>query len=131
MQQRTEVVDDASWVMGFLDIIDPALDNIKRLFNLEQNSYNKEPSRYNPELNQNATDDESASPATGTTNGGNDSESITEFDLDNFITEKLSLDSEQLDNFLENSLLSRGIQPPRRVLRSKNKNSSTLLQTKI
>lgn len=36
-QQRMEVVDDASWIMGFLDIIDPAVDSIKRLLNLDQN----------------------------------------------------------------------------------------------
>ena len=36
--QRTEVVDDASWVMGFLDIIDPALDSVKKLLNLDQPS---------------------------------------------------------------------------------------------
>ncbi|KAM4127028.1 hypothetical protein ACJW30_02G059900 [Castanea mollissima] len=40
-QQRTEVVDDASWVMGFLDIIDPAIDSIKRLLKLDQESFNK------------------------------------------------------------------------------------------
>ncbi|OIT32882.1 PREDICTED: protein high chlorophyll fluorescent 107 [Nicotiana attenuata] len=40
-QQRTEVVDDESWIMGFLDVIDPAIDSIKRLLNLDQNSYYK------------------------------------------------------------------------------------------
>ncbi|MBA0570963.1 hypothetical protein Golob_004561 [Gossypium lobatum] len=46
-QQRTEVVDDASWVTGFLDVIDPALDSIKRLLNLDQGLINKarEPSK--------------------------------------------------------------------------------------
>ncbi|PQQ20381.1 protein high chlorophyll fluorescent 107 [Prunus yedoensis var. nudiflora] len=37
-QQRVEIVDDASWIMGFLDIIDPALDRIKSLLKLDQNS---------------------------------------------------------------------------------------------
>ncbi|EPS63079.1 hypothetical protein M569_11708, partial [Genlisea aurea] len=32
-QQRTEIVDDASWIMGFMDIIDPAIDSIKKLLN--------------------------------------------------------------------------------------------------
>ncbi|XP_051181513.1 protein high chlorophyll fluorescent 107 [Lolium perenne] len=37
-QQRIEVVDDASWVMGFLDIIDPALDSVKKLLNIDRPS---------------------------------------------------------------------------------------------
>ncbi|CAM0872883.1 unnamed protein product [Alopecurus aequalis] len=37
-QQRIEVVDDASWVMGFLDIIDPALDSVKKLLNMDRPS---------------------------------------------------------------------------------------------
>ncbi|KAK8671231.1 hypothetical protein V6N13_037831 [Hibiscus sabdariffa] len=40
-QQHTEVVDNASWVMGILDVIDPALDSIKRLLNLDQDLINK------------------------------------------------------------------------------------------
>lgn len=35
-QQRTEVVDDVSWVTGFLDILDPAVDSIKKLLNMDQ-----------------------------------------------------------------------------------------------
>ncbi|KAK4855261.1 hypothetical protein QYF36_005504 [Acer negundo] len=132
-QQRTEVVDDASWVMGFLDIIDPALDSIKRLFNLEQNSYNKEPSRYNPGVNENAIDDEeSVSPSSGSY-AGNDLESVVNgFDLDKFIREVLSLDPEKLDVFLEAPPSPRRIESTRRVFRSGNKKAATLLtQTNI
>ncbi|KAK3188618.1 hypothetical protein Dsin_028179 [Dipteronia sinensis] len=130
-QQRTEVVDDSSWVMGFLDIIDPALDSIKRLFNLEQNSYNKEPSRYNSGVNENATDEESISRSSGSY-AGNDLESASGFDLDKFIREVLSLDPEKLDVFLEAPPSPRRIESTRRVFRSGNKKVATLLpQTNI
>ena len=34
-------MDDALWVLGFLDIFYPALDSIKRVLNMEQNSESK------------------------------------------------------------------------------------------
>ncbi|KAH7573473.1 hypothetical protein ACOSP7_007168 [Xanthoceras sorbifolium] len=129
-QQRIEVVDDASWVMGFMDIINPALDSIKRLFNLQQNSF-KEPSRYNPGVNENVTAEESVSPSFGSY-AGNDLESVNGFDLDKFIREKLSLDPEKLDVYLAVPSLSRRIVSPRRIFRSSNKKAATLLpQTNI
>ncbi|PIN19213.1 hypothetical protein CDL12_08106 [Handroanthus impetiginosus] len=77
-QQRTEIVDDASWIMGFLDIIDPAIDSIKRLLNLEKAKDSSE-SEVEQSGNNNTIGSES------------------EFNLDKFIREKLSLDPSKLD----------------------------------
>lgn len=97
-QQRTEVVDDASWVMGFMDIIDPALDSIKKLFNLEQDSFYKEQdsSKNTAEANDNE----------GSLGGGEDAKSTSGFDLDLFIKHKLLLDPSKLDDQMETSLTS-------------------------
>lgn len=92
--QRTEVVDDASWVNGLLDIIDPALDSIKRLLNLEQDPFGKIPN--SSEVNDN--DEETAEVKNAKSRSG--------FDLDAFIKEKLSLDPTKLDDQMETSLLS-------------------------
>ncbi|CAM8996445.1 unnamed protein product [Rhodiola kirilowii] len=81
-QQRTEVVDDASWVMGLFDVIDPAIDSIKRLFKLEQASFREQ------EFMKTSTQDAEASINEDVSNG---------FDLDSFIKEKLSLDPSKLD----------------------------------
>ncbi|KAJ0034122.1 hypothetical protein Pint_24352 [Pistacia integerrima] len=131
-QQRTEVVDDASWVMGFLDIIDPALDRIKRLLNLERNSYNKEPSRYNPGANEDQIDEESAGPSPGSYLG-NDLEGLSGFDLDKFVRDRLSLDPDKLNVLLETAKSSapRRIKPSRKIYRSANKIAATLPQTNI
>lgn len=91
-QQRTEVVDDVPWVTGFLDIIDPALDGIKRLLHLEQDSFKKHDSTKNAEE---AKDEEDESVQSG-----------SGFDLDAFIKEKLSLDPSKLDDQMEKSLSS-------------------------
>ncbi|KAL8153668.1 hypothetical protein V2J09_011428 [Rumex salicifolius] len=104
-QQRTEVVDDASWVMGFLDIFDPALDNLKKILNLDQNSpYNT----LNSLKTSRAEVDETSEKPTisslpylaGIAGIG------TGFDLDAFIKEKLSLDPSKIDDRLEASLTS-------------------------
>lgn len=85
-QQRTEVVDDASWIMGFLDIIDPAIDSIKRLLNLKGDEY-------------------SGSVQDDKYDGGfsTDMESGSGFILDKFIRDKLLLDPLKLEVDLEPS----------------------------
>ncbi|XP_024929723.3 protein high chlorophyll fluorescent 107 isoform X2 [Ziziphus jujuba] len=86
-QQRTEVVDDASWVMGFLDIIDPALDSVKRLFKMDQNSY----SMSQDSLKRMAGMDKIS------IDGGSFGSSSSGFNLDAFIMERLSLDPSKLE----------------------------------
>lgn len=95
MLQRTEVVDDASWVMGFMDIIDPAIDSIKRLLKLDQNSFKPlNLSRGLPQDNENVPVEEALETS--------DSFSVKEnnasgFDLDTFVREKLSLEPTDLN----------------------------------
>ncbi|KAI3469286.1 hypothetical protein Pfo_025949 [Paulownia fortunei] len=87
-QQRTEIVDDASWIMGFLDIIDPAIDSIKRLLNMEKVKGSS--------ANNNRGEDE---PSGGfSTDHVNDDTTGSEsgFNLDEFVREKLSLDPSNL-----------------------------------
>lgn len=122
MEQRTEVVDDASWVMGFLDIIDPAIDSLKRFLKLDQNSYST-PSldslRKIAGTNDNSIDSESAS-ASSSSIDSNDGNSESGFDVDAFVMERLSLDTSSLDVKLEtpkNSFLKRSL-TPRRIWRS-------------
>ncbi|CAI9118971.1 OLC1v1020618C1 [Oldenlandia corymbosa var. corymbosa] len=87
-QQRTEVVDDASWVMGFLDIIDPAIDSIKRLLNLDQSPYIK--SRGDPFAVESATGLQGA-----------EDDGRSSFDLDKFVREMLRLDPSTLEVQME------------------------------
>ncbi|CAN6477902.1 unnamed protein product [Victoria cruziana] len=96
-QQRTEIVDDASWVMGFLDMIDPAVDSIKKLLNLnsslnvkaiedvikQDNRSSKGTNVILPRLTEESNYDGNNAP------GG--------FDIDAFIRDKLSLDLSQLE----------------------------------
>ncbi|KAL7104826.1 hypothetical protein ACP275_07G005800 [Erythranthe tilingii] len=82
-QQRTEIVDDASWIMGFLDIIDPAIDSIKRLLNFEKVNVSSE--------NKDSGEDEQLGKFS------------TDFNLDKFIREKLALDPSKLEVQLEPS----------------------------
>ncbi|KAK7291713.1 hypothetical protein RIF29_07081 [Crotalaria pallida] len=84
-QQRTEVVDDASWVMGFLDIIDPAIDRLKRLFKLDPNSYNMPLDTFR-NISSISNGDEI-----------DDADGESNFDLDAFIKERLSLDLSKLE----------------------------------
>lgn len=130
-QQRTEVVDDASWIMGFLDVIDPALDSIKRLFNMDQDLSNKaqEPPK-DAEANENAAQEPFVSSSSGQNDGiGNGSG----FDLDAFIKEKLSLDPSKLDILMENSgnFAPKRIKPPRRMWRSQKRTTMVLPRTGI
>ncbi|KAE8076685.1 hypothetical protein FH972_015319 [Carpinus fangiana] len=126
-QQRTEVVDDASWVMGFLDIIDPAIDSIKRLLKLDQESFTKaKVSLENiAETNGKSSIDEESSGFLD----GKDMESGMGMDLDAFISEKLSLDPSKLDVRIEPSrafLTKRTtIRPaPRRTWRPENRSTT-------
>ncbi|KAL5996441.1 hypothetical protein ACLOJK_026519 [Asimina triloba] len=108
-QQRTEVVDDASWVMGFLDIIDPALESIKKLLMMGQKSNSAGHDTPRNMANTGKTsDEESADLSRGIKVGsmkGSKEEDIGNaagnFDLDAFITEKLSLDPSKLDDIIE------------------------------
>ncbi|PPS00591.1 hypothetical protein GOBAR_AA20073 [Gossypium barbadense] len=109
-QQRTEVVDDASWVTGFLDVIDPALDSIKRLLNLDQGLINK---AREPSKDAESIEDGAEEPFLTTLglNDGNDIGYGSRFDLNAFIKDKLSLDPSKLDLLMENS----GNSSPKRV----------------
>ncbi|KAL5163383.1 Protein high chlorophyll fluorescent 107 [Glycine soja] len=96
-QQRTEVVDDASWVMGFLGIFDPAIDSLKRILKLNPNSYNMplDSLRNIAGTNKNRVDSSSEDEDDDDANGKND------FDLDAFIKQKLTLDLSNLEIQLE------------------------------
>lgn len=96
-QQRTEVVDDASWVMGFLGILDPAIDSLKRILKLNPNSYNMplDSLRNIAGTNKNRVDSSSEDEDDDDANGKSD------FDLDAFIKQKLTLDLSNLEIQLE------------------------------
>ncbi|KAL6970232.1 hypothetical protein U1Q18_029934 [Sarracenia purpurea var. burkii] len=102
-QQRTEVVDDASWVTGFFDIIDPAIDSIKRFLNYDENSYYKKVIDFSRKVS--GVDDKGVETSGNSSDcvNGNDVDSESGFDLDSFIREKLSLDPSELDVQLETS----------------------------
>ncbi|XP_062107093.1 protein high chlorophyll fluorescent 107 [Humulus lupulus] len=103
-QQRTEVVDDASWVMGFLDIIDPAIDSVKRLLKLDQNpsSAPQDSLRRMAVIDDNYTNEDSI----GVYSNGDDKESDSGFDVDAFISERLYLDPNKLDFLLETTRMN-------------------------
>ncbi|KAJ8767322.1 hypothetical protein K2173_017366 [Erythroxylum novogranatense] len=100
-QQRTEIVDDASWVAGFLDIFDPALDSIKRLLNLENGPFREKEYIRNVWGAHKDSIDEKSVDHSSNENEGNVSHSRSEFELDSFIKERLSLDPAKLDVQLE------------------------------
>ncbi|XP_043810515.1 protein high chlorophyll fluorescent 107 isoform X3 [Manihot esculenta] len=97
--QRTEVVDDASWVMGFLDIIDPAIDSVKKLLNLDPNRYSKT----QESLRNISGERESSSDGPSSDNDADGIKNGTGFDLNSFIKVRLSLDPTKLDIKLETS----------------------------
>ncbi|KAM7488063.1 hypothetical protein LguiB_025547 [Lonicera macranthoides] len=119
-QQRTEVVDDASWVMGVLDIIDPAIDSIKRLLKIDQNSF------YKPKDNNDSGIEEEPVGPSSTSVNDKDRDSGSYFDLDAFILQKLSLDPKKLDMQLERSQyqVPRNISSTRRIWRLGNKTAT-------
>ncbi|XP_020103524.1 protein high chlorophyll fluorescent 107 [Ananas comosus] len=124
-QQRTEVVDDASWIMGFLDIIDPALDSIKRLLNFDQTSEFKEKDTTKRTEEKNNTTDEasiSSDPANNDiVKAVDDADPRSSgFNLDAFIREKLLLDPSELDKLME-SPEPKKVAPQRKIWRSVQK----------
>lgn len=125
-QQRTEIVDDASWVMGLLDIIDPAFDSIKRFLNLDQNSYYKVNDTSRDIAGANDKGEESASPSSDYNNAESTESS---FDLDAFILERLSLDPSKLDILLERTSqnpVQKKTRSLRRVWRLEDRTTTTL-----
>uniref|UniRef100_A0A0D9VT87 Uncharacterized protein n=1 Tax=Leersia perrieri TaxID=77586 RepID=A0A0D9VT87_9ORYZ len=139
-QQRTEVVDDASWVMGFLDIIDPALDSVKKLLNIDQPSggpatqdklkVTREPSNSTVKTSPTAellAGSLSAEESNASNLGNRDDESNetletpeSDFDVDGFIKRRLALDPTELDAVLEGSD-PRGVVSKRRTQRLRRK----------
>lgn len=111
-QQRIEVVDDASWVMGFMNIFDPAIDNIKRLLNLDQDTYYKVEGSFNsiPRANE----------------GGYSGSDGSNFDLDGFISEKLSLDPSNLQIQMETP--QKFVKSQRTAWRPENRSATTKTQ---
>ncbi|XP_027331440.1 protein high chlorophyll fluorescent 107 isoform X1 [Abrus precatorius] len=117
-QQRTEVVDDASWVTGFLDILDPAIDSLKRLLKLDPNSYSKPLDSLISiaRTNKNRVDFSSD-------NNGDDEDGESGFDLDAFIKERLSIDLSNLEFQLDTPKVSsmKKSTSTRRIWRSNNR----------
>lgn len=116
LQQRTEVVDDASWIMGFMDVIDPAIDSIKKLLNIDQNKDGAAEKFLNmattPESNTIGA--EVPADSSSIINGGS-TDNANQFDLDQFVREKLSLDPLNLDVQLTKSqkpITPRSVTPP-------------------
>lgn len=106
------MIDDGSWVTGVLDmIVDPAIDSIKKLLNIDQNSYNK--------MQDSSTNEEGNGVGENKTQ-----ESGSGFNLDGFIREKLSLDASKLDIDLEsksNNFVERKSMSLRKVWRPSKK----------
>ncbi|WVZ56705.1 hypothetical protein U9M48_007199 [Paspalum notatum var. saurae] len=131
-QQRIEVVDDASWVMGFLDIIDPALDSVKKLLNLDQpsgvvrqddvKSTTQSAIRTSAAGKSSETSAVVSSDTSGLTSNdaGKSGTEASEFDLDVFIKRRLALDPAELDAVLEGSD-PRGVVSQRRKRRLPSK----------
>lgn len=123
--QRTEVVDDASWVMGFLDIIDPAIDSIKRLLKLDKESFTKAKlslDNLQEIIGKSRTDEESS----GFLDRQDRESEEMGMDLDAFISEKLSLDPSKLDVQMEPSraFVTKRTRPPGRTWRPENRTTT-------
>ncbi|KAF3322671.1 psbB mRNA maturation factor Mbb1 [Carex littledalei] len=92
LQQRTEIVDDPLWVMGLLDIFDPAMGSIKRMLKWEQPPDSKSKKGLSRAKDQSET-------------GGESSETReidkSDFDLDAFLKRRLSVDPSKLDELFE------------------------------
>lgn len=127
MQQRTEVVDDASWVMGFLDILDPAIDSLRRLLKMDPNSFNVP-----PDSMRNITGSKKNMVHYSSEDDDNDVDDDSEFDLDAFIMDRLSIDVSKLEVQLEtpkfpstNKILS-----PRRIWRPSSRTANQSVSSK-
>uniref|UniRef100_A0A1D1YCP5 PsbB mRNA maturation factor Mbb1, chloroplastic n=2 Tax=Anthurium amnicola TaxID=1678845 RepID=A0A1D1YCP5_9ARAE len=128
-QQCTEVVDDASWVMGFSDIIDPAVDSIKRFLNFNQNSAPwVQNAAENSKGIENGPDKKSfgGSSILINDNTKRNEENMTphpsDFDLDTFIKDRFSLDASELDVIMETSGPTK-VKSSRRIWKSEKKNA--------
>lgn len=98
--------------MGFLDIIDPAVDSIKRLLNMEKAAdASASGERIGDEQSGGAPADSVNSNAAGSGSG---------FDLDEFIRQKLLLDPSNLEVQFASSL-SKSIKAGTNVRRSESK----------
>lgn len=87
--------------MGFLDIIDPAIDSVKKLLKMDSNK------KTNDVLEGTAAaDDNYERQLVGPFSDGNDQETDTGFDLDAFVSERLSLDPSKLDFLVETARTS-------------------------
>jgi len=128
MVQRTEVVDDATWVMGFLDILDPAIDSLKTLLKLSPNSYNMPFSslRNIAGTNKNRGDFSSD-------DDDDDANGESDFDLDAFIMKRLSIDSSNLEVQLEAPKISseKRIPSGRRIWRPNNRTAKVEVQRNV
>lgn len=115
-------MDDASWVMGFLDIIDPALDSVKKLLNLDHPSglarqgTVKAKTKPSPTTRSSTAEESSETSAAKNSDtpglSSIDADNIvgeaaetpgSDFDLDGFIKKRLGLDTAELDAVLEGS----------------------------
>lgn len=122
-QQRIEIVDDASWVMGVFDIIDPAIDSIKRLLNIDQNTYYK----VNSSNESGGIKEESVGASTEFIDGKN-TENGSGFNLDAFIQGKLFVDPSKLDIMLERTFqkpVTESFNSSRRIWRSSRRTAKT------
>lgn len=116
LEQRTEVVDDALWVMGLFDIFDPAMGSFKRMLNLEQPPDSKSKKDLSPsEKNETEIDGESSKTR---------EIEKSDFDLDGFLKRRLSLDPSKLDELFHDTnrrtdiSTRRVYRSPRRALRA-------------
>ncbi|CAJ1940850.1 unnamed protein product [Sphenostylis stenocarpa] len=128
-QQRTEVVDDASWAMGFLDILDPAIDSLKTLLKLNPNSYNT-PSN---SLRSIAGTDKNKVDFSSNDNDEDDANGESDFDLDAFIIKRLFLDPSNLEVQLEAPKISSVKRSPsgRRIWRPNNRIARVQVQSNV
>ncbi|XP_065863813.1 protein high chlorophyll fluorescent 107 [Euphorbia lathyris] len=121
-QQRTEVVDDASWVSGVFDMIDPALDSIKRFLNMNKNPDTTESLR-----------NKSGEITSGVSSNfdGNVMKNGSEMDLNSFIKQRLSLDPSKLDVQLDlETSKPWKIVSERRIWRSDKRSAAKLSKAK-
>lgn len=103
--------------MGFLDIFDPAIESLKRLLKLNPHSddMSLDSLRNLAGINKNRVDFSSEEDDEDDTNGESD------FDLDAFVMERLSLDLSNLEVQLETPKFSSVKRSPRRrIWRSNN-----------
>ncbi|CAA6668943.1 unnamed protein product [Spirodela intermedia] len=83
------------WVMGFSDIIDPAIDSIRRLLNFDQNPAARvQNAARNVKYLENASVEELGGDGSGPP--------TSDFDLDAFIMDRFSLHESELDAIMEN-----------------------------